>query len=315
VSDSPVVSLIRYDAACRAIAKAKAVDEVKRIRDSSIAMRAYAKQAKNRQLELDATEIRIRAERRVGELIAAQRETVGLHNGGRPEKTGLSNNPVSKPTLAAAGIDKNLAERSRKLAAMPVARFNDLIAQIRMPDASVSFTKTAHKSESPEHYTPHEFLESVYRVFDGHPDLDPCAESQKNPNVPATKHYTEQDDGLSLPWHGKVFLNPPYGREILAWMEKLRAEWTRGDVTEIIALLPARTDTEWFDVITRETDDAVICFLFGRLTFVGNHDPAPFPSMAVYFGPYHNVFAEEFIKLGSLWQRPGDPLKWFVDHS
>ena len=54
-------------------ADAHFVDEAKRIRDVADAMRAYAKQAKNRQLEIDAAEIRIRAERRVGELIFRQK--------------------------------------------------------------------------------------------------------------------------------------------------------------------------------------------------------------------------------------------------
>jgi len=67
-------SLQRYDAACRALAEAKSVDEVKDIRNQAEAMRAYAKQAKNKQLEIDASEVRFRAERRIGELMAAQRE-------------------------------------------------------------------------------------------------------------------------------------------------------------------------------------------------------------------------------------------------
>ena len=55
------VKLIKYDAACRAIAAAKSVDEVKRIRDVSIAMRAYARQAENHDMEADAIEICMRA--------------------------------------------------------------------------------------------------------------------------------------------------------------------------------------------------------------------------------------------------------------
>src|SRR5258708_6349592 len=85
--------LARYDAACRALAEAKTVDEVKDIRDQAMAMRLYAKQAKNRQLESDAFEIRLRAEARVGEMMAAQKETVGFSEGGRP-KTGLPEKPV-----------------------------------------------------------------------------------------------------------------------------------------------------------------------------------------------------------------------------
>jgi hypothetical protein len=80
----------------------------------------FAKQAKNRQLEVDAAEIRIRAERRVGELMQAQRETVGLATGAKG--IGPIAGPTATrnlPTLAEAGIDKHLADRARKLAAVP----------------------------------------------------------------------------------------------------------------------------------------------------------------------------------------------------
>src|SRR3546814_8431498 len=73
--------LVRYDKACRAIAEAKAVDEVKGIRDTAEALRAAARVAGNRQAEIDMAEIRIRAERRVGELLAAQRDAGLLSQG------------------------------------------------------------------------------------------------------------------------------------------------------------------------------------------------------------------------------------------
>jgi hypothetical protein len=112
------VNLIRYDAACKALAEAKAVDEVKEIRDRAIAMKTYASQAKNLQLEIDAVQIRIRAERRLGEMIKAQKETVGLAKG--QLRRGASVAPrEDKPTLKAAGIDKHLAKRARKMAAAP----------------------------------------------------------------------------------------------------------------------------------------------------------------------------------------------------
>lgn len=318
----PGVRLARYDAACRAIAAAVSVDEVQTIRNQAAALRAYAKQAKNRKLEADAFEIRERAERRVGELIKAQRNSEGLatggEHGGRAKKDGFRSNPaIQRPTLSEAGIDKNLADRARKLAAVPADQFEHRIGERRQEietAARSSRLHVHHSSATPEHYTPPEFLESVYRVFDGIPDLDPCAETKKHPNVPAKHHFTRADNGLLRPWQGRVFLNPPYGRELPEWIDKLRAEWKRGLLIEIIALLPARTDTEWFNALTRDTDDAVVCFLFGRLTFVGNDDPAPFPSMVVYFGRQHDVFAQVFTKLGSLWQRPGRPLEWFVNH-
>lgn len=128
------VALIRYDAACAALAEAKAVDEVKKIRNVSEAMRAYARQAKNKQLEVDAAEIRIRAERRIGELMQAQRETVGLNSGGGDRKSDrrVEDKPTDpRPTLAEAGIDKNLADRARKYAAVPADEWDRELGEWR----------------------------------------------------------------------------------------------------------------------------------------------------------------------------------------
>jgi hypothetical protein len=116
--------LVWYDAACHALAEAKAVDEVKDIRDLAVAMAAYARQAKNRDLESDAVEIRMRATRRIDELRQSQKETVGLNQGAVPGKTGVRATPVldPRPTLASQGIDKNLAKQARKRSQTRVAR-------------------------------------------------------------------------------------------------------------------------------------------------------------------------------------------------
>src|SRR6516162_9302738 len=59
-NQSDAATLVKYDAVCRALAEVKSIDEVLEIRNASIAMKAYAKQANNHELERDAIEIRMR---------------------------------------------------------------------------------------------------------------------------------------------------------------------------------------------------------------------------------------------------------------
>lgn len=118
------VALEKYDAAISAIAEAKAVDEILSIRDTADAMRAAARVANNKQAEIDMAEIRFRAERRVGEMMKAQKETFGLAQGRRSD---LGPKPTQVATLAEAGIDKHLADRARKLAAIPAGEFTSIL--------------------------------------------------------------------------------------------------------------------------------------------------------------------------------------------
>lgn len=127
-----MTSLIRYEAAKAALAEARSVDEVKEIRDRAEAMRLYGRMAKDVQLELDAAEIRVRAERRLGLLIIAQKQSVGLNKGGRPsEKTGSVEEPVSPAKLSEAGIDKKLSSRSQKVASLKDEEFETLVGDLR----------------------------------------------------------------------------------------------------------------------------------------------------------------------------------------
>jgi FtsZ-binding cell division protein ZapB len=137
LSATSTTALAHYDAACSALAAAVAVDEVQDIRAKAEAVRAYAKQAKNRQMEMDAAEIRIRAERRLGELMAAQRATVGLAKApgvNQHTEDRVRIKPEAPATLAEAGIDKNLAHRARAYAAVSKDQFEQLLSDKRRRD-------------------------------------------------------------------------------------------------------------------------------------------------------------------------------------
>lgn len=90
-------------------------------------------------------------------------------------------------------------------------------------------------------------------------DLDPCAPIEP-PWPTAARRFTVLDDGLKQPWSGRVWLNPPYGRETGTWLARL-AEHGNG-----VALIFARTETEMFHEHVWEKADAVL-FLRGRLHF------------------------------------------------
>ena len=110
-------------------------------------------------------------------------------------------------------------------------------------------------------------------------DLDACALPQ---NAKCERYYTPDMDGLSQPWDGVVWCNPPYGRNIGKWVQKAHEENRRNN-NYIVMLLPARTDTKWFhDYILSKAE---IRFIRGRLKFGGAKNSAPFPSMVVVFRP------------------------------
>jgi hypothetical protein len=94
-------------------------------------------------------------------------------------------------------------------------------------------------------------------------------------------------------------MNPPYGRTIKQWVRKLVDEYQTGTVTEAIALLPARTDTQWHLMLR----DYPRCYLTGRLKFGEVTNSAPFPSMAVYLGPNVPKFVDGFRDVGDIYVR------------
>ncbi len=118
---------LRFEGAKRALAEAVRVDEVKHIRDKALAMAVYARQAKDGQLIAMATEIRRRAERRLGEIMAEDRKAGRLAKPPNPKRR-VARKPDDPPTLAEQGVDKNLADRARKAAAMPEGEFESTVA-------------------------------------------------------------------------------------------------------------------------------------------------------------------------------------------
>ena len=124
--------------------------------------------------------------------------------------------------------------------------------------------------------TPQDFFDKLDDQF--HFTLDPCATSQ---SAKCKKYFTEEDDGLIQDWKGhKVFVNPPYGRNIGAWIKKGYEESKKHN-TLVVMLLPSRTDTKWWHDYVMKAKE--IHFVRGRLKFGSSTNAAPFPSAVVVF--------------------------------
>lgn len=98
-------------------------------------------------------------------------------------------------------------------------------------------------------------------------DLDPCA-CDPQPWPTAAEMVTEREDGLMRPWHGMVWCNPPYGKALGTWLNRM-ALHDNG-----IALVFARTETRAFHDHVWPFTSGVL-FLRGRLTF---HRPSGEPA-------------------------------------
>lgn len=121
--------LVRYEQARYALAECQRVDEVKDIRDKAEAMAAYARQAKDTELIQYATEIKVRAERRAGELLAAMPKAQGVRFNGRAEDGSFrQSHDDSAQTLAEVGVTPVQSSRWQSLAGMSEEHFETAVA-------------------------------------------------------------------------------------------------------------------------------------------------------------------------------------------
>lgn len=133
-----------------------------------------------------------------------------------------------------------------------------------------------HYSKRDDWGTPQELFDRLDGVWGF--TMDVAAEPN---NAKCRRYLTKESDALTQSWgKHKCWMNPPYTRNIGAWVEKAYRESRHG--ATVVCLLPAKTDTRWFhDYCTL----GKIEFLRGRIKFEGAQYNAPFASMVVVFTP------------------------------
>jgi hypothetical protein len=143
--------LVRYDAARKALAEARRVDEVKAVHNKAMAMQLYARQAKDRTLIALATEIRMRAERRAGELLGETEKNKGTRGQGRPKKGGSKKEPPKSapPTLTDLGVTKKQSSHWQKLADISAKDFEARVkTAVSKAEAAVDPVSSKRKQRS-----------------------------------------------------------------------------------------------------------------------------------------------------------------------
>lgn len=149
-------------------------------------------------------------------------------------------------------LDPNHKASTEQLALSP-AFSRTLDRMVGKPDLH-PFGNRNRSGGKDEWLTPPEIVKDL-----GGFDLDPCSPIDR-PWPTAKTHYTIEDDGLEQKWHGRVWLNPPYGTQTFKWIQKLAAHGNG------ISLIFARTDTAgFFSEVWNKADG--ILFLEGRLNF------------------------------------------------
>ena len=100
-------------------------------------------------------------------------------------------------------------------------------------------------SASDEWYTPPDFIAYARQVMGGI-DLDPASHPIAQQWIQATTSYVVSDEGLIQPWHGRVWLNPPYGSQTALWTDRLITEYVSGAVSAAVLLVRPAVGTAWY---------------------------------------------------------------------
>ena len=290
----------QLDRAHTALARASTDFERLTIRDQAKVYQAAAEILNRRDIQVQASVLVQRAER------AIATANPPLPRGGPPDR-----GKQSSPTGTIAKLRDMRAVHSKLTDTQFEARTVQAIeSETPLTRQSLKASKMprpgAHDGND-EWYTPANVVGSARSVM-GCIDLDPASNWEANETVQAKAIYTVEDDGLTQPWRGRVFLNPPFSAQLKrAFCDRLRESVASGDVTQAVLVTPIDISPQWGDVI--RTCASAVALAVGSTPFYGPRGggggPGPgFGHMVSYYGPNVGRFASVFDQEWSVWVRP-----------
>ena len=296
--------LAHFDAAKREIALASSIDEVKQIRDKAEALRQYIRQqGATLEMQNHCAEIKIRAERKAGEML------------GETEKQGPGQyqqlhdvTAAVPPSLADLGISRIQSHRWQQEASIPEERFERHVAEVKARGDELTSkgilelanVHVSNNSGESEWYTPSVYIEAARDVM-GSIDVDPASSDKANKTVGASVYYTAETDGLDKDWNGNVWLNPPYAQPLIEmFCAALADKYDSGEVKQACVLVNNATETTWGQRLLRSC--SAVCFPKGRIRFLDSdgNPGAPLQGQAIlYFGDNADRFVYVFGTFGA----------------
>lgn len=295
----------------RMLAEIASADDAIQVMDYAEAARVFAQRAGlGVRAENHCTVIKVCAEIRLAEVIAAGQEagTIAKRGSAKGNQRTGKVLPAHVTSLDAIGVTKERARDARRMAKRYTAeKIRALADECTAADIAVSRKQllsgeAVQQSLTNEWYTPARYLDAARTVLDGI-DLDPASCHAANETVQAREFYTEDTDGLSKQWLGRVWLNPPYGRIAGDFIERLADQYDAGNVQSAIALINAHcTDTRWFQRLW----DHTLCFTDHRIDFAAGTDErsgSTHGSVFAYLGPNPQLFAKHFAEFGPVVRR------------